>query len=597
MGSIIIKMEGGLGNQLLQYLFGVSLAKLHSKEVFFDVTEYEKKRGIRRLVTDELELPGNFISCEYAFDAQKKSVCLKRVKSHSGRLGIKALYRLRTRIPLLTELACGSLHDYKTTDSGYFCGYWVSYEYWHEPVKLSSWLNEHLDRIAARRASSLTAQKLVDTNSCAIHIRRGDYLNPEHINWHGVCSDKYFQSAIEATTANHYVCFSDDKQYIDTKLSSLANCMNGSDLIANEIDEFLLMRRFKNLIISNSTYSYLAGLLSSFTHTASKVIAPQPWYQWGNAGPLLPAEWTQLNTATGIDAPLTQHLAQNLTLDVLLYGCLTPDSTHAAIEDIFRQSNRVNQIYIYLPELDEYQVNDLIDNLKKYEQRVTVLRAHGFDAFLSKATGMSNADFIATRHTSENWSIDKLKEDAYLALQMQADVVLSAGSYITDNEPNLPPQNLIAVVSDRNSLLRRISLGLLFNYGSVFYKRTTLDSNSASPFYDLALSNHKIVIQTKTLFACNQTAKQSILTQLDASFMRHVELRLTSDENVPLELKNAALLLADKINGLRKYNAAECHYQSKLAKHYSKHERFFIKLTLLVSDLFKKIISKIFNGK
>jgi hypothetical protein len=591
-------MEGGLGNQLLQYLFGVSLAKLHSKEVFFDVTEYEKKRGIRHLVTDELELPGNFISCEYTFDAQNKSVCLKRVKSHRGKLGVKARYGLRTRIPLLAELACGSLHDYKATDSGYFCGYWVSYEYWHEPVKLSNWLNEHLDRIAARRAPSLRAQELVDTNSCAIHIRRGDYLNPEHINWHGVCSDKYFQSAIEATTANHYVCFSDDKQYIDTKLSSVANCINGSDLIANEIDEFLLMRRFKNLIISNSTYSYLAGLLSSFTHVGSKVVAPQPWYQWGNAAPLLPAEWTRLNATTGIDGHLTQQLAHNLTLDVLLHGCLTPDGTHAAIGDIFRQSKRVNQIFIYRSELDEHQVNDLIDDLKKYGQQVTVLRAHGFDAFLSKATCMSDADFIATRHTSENWSIDKLKEDAYLALQMQANVVLSTGSYIADNEANLVPQNVIAVVSDRSSLLRRISLGLLFNYGSVFYRRTTIDSNSTNPFYTLALSDHKIVIQTKNLFACNQTAKQSILTQIDASFVRHIELRLTRDENVSHDLKNAALLLADEINKLRKSSVAESQsYQSKLAKYHLEYRVLFIKLTVLVRNSFKKIISKNFNGK
>ena len=39
--NVIVKLQGGLGNQMFQYAFGLSIATKYSKELYLDLTWYD----------------------------------------------------------------------------------------------------------------------------------------------------------------------------------------------------------------------------------------------------------------------------------------------------------------------------------------------------------------------------------------------------------------------------------------------------------------------------------------------------------------------------------------------------------------------------
>ena len=45
----IIKLSGGLGNQMFQYSFGQHLSRIHKEKVYYDI-EFFKKKKIRRKI-------------------------------------------------------------------------------------------------------------------------------------------------------------------------------------------------------------------------------------------------------------------------------------------------------------------------------------------------------------------------------------------------------------------------------------------------------------------------------------------------------------------------------------------------------------------
>ena len=131
MSIVVIKMEGGLGNQLLQYLFGLSLSKAFNHTVYYDISEYVKNRGIRKFALKELNLPGLFISCNDTFKTNFSTISLKKVKHHN--FSTKLFIRNFTDFKLIEETNGGKLSDFNNLTNSYLIGHWVSFHYWHNP--------------------------------------------------------------------------------------------------------------------------------------------------------------------------------------------------------------------------------------------------------------------------------------------------------------------------------------------------------------------------------------------------------------------------------------------------------------------------------
>jgi hypothetical protein len=101
-------------------------------------------------------------------------------------------------------------------------------------------------------------------NYCAIHIRRGDYLKG---NYHKALPLQYFMNAIEHFPGKQFVIFTDDPQWCKENFDY--EVIQGN----KPIYDLAIMSKFKNHIISNSSFSWWAAWLAK-----SKTVAPMDWF-------------------------------------------------------------------------------------------------------------------------------------------------------------------------------------------------------------------------------------------------------------------------------------------------------------------------------
>jgi len=106
----------------------------------------------------------------------------------------------------------------------------------------------------------------------AIHYRAGDYTEG---GYHPRCSKEYYREAIKLMPANSkYIVFTDDIE--DAKKKIELNCEYVS---GHYLDDFKVMKRCRNFIIANSSFSAMAALLGE--HPEKKVVAPSRWFGEG----------------------------------------------------------------------------------------------------------------------------------------------------------------------------------------------------------------------------------------------------------------------------------------------------------------------------
>lgn len=113
-------------------------------------------------------------------------------------------------------------------------------------------------------------------NSVAVHVRRGDYLNPNTLGLYGgICTDNYYNKSIDIICKEvnnpHFVFFSNDPAYCKNTYKfdnmTVVDWNTGEDSF---IDMYL-MAHCKYMVLANSTFSYWAARLNKHVQ---KVICP-----------------------------------------------------------------------------------------------------------------------------------------------------------------------------------------------------------------------------------------------------------------------------------------------------------------------------------
>ena len=117
---------------------------------------------------------------------------------------------------------------------------------------------------------------IIDSNLVAVHVRRRDYLNMSE-----ELAVTYYQNGLdylEKTIGDfNFNVFTDDVEWCrNNSLFNEAMSIKEATL-ENTIDHFIEMTTYKNFIISNSTYSYMAAYLS--TEPGKVVVEPKPWFK------------------------------------------------------------------------------------------------------------------------------------------------------------------------------------------------------------------------------------------------------------------------------------------------------------------------------
>lgn len=136
----------------------------------------------------------------------------------------------------------------------------------------------------------LCKEFVIDQNkSLAIHIRLGDYLNETKF-W--IINEQYLENSIQNfDNIDQFYIFCQE-ELPTTLLKSLKKFNKKLVFIRNinftDYQEFILLSSFKNLIISNSTFSFWAGIID-YNGIRKKVLAPEMYYK----KPILNSKWIE----------------------------------------------------------------------------------------------------------------------------------------------------------------------------------------------------------------------------------------------------------------------------------------------------------------
>jgi len=114
---IVVRLKGGLGNQLFQYGFGRALSIMKSSPLVFDKTWYfvnalTRSATPRRLVLDRFRIR------DCSIKLMPVKYCLMEKKNRSGQLP-----RMHDMI-FISENRQNNIDEICRTDNCYFDGYW-----------------------------------------------------------------------------------------------------------------------------------------------------------------------------------------------------------------------------------------------------------------------------------------------------------------------------------------------------------------------------------------------------------------------------------------------------------------------------------------
>ena len=282
---IVVKIRGGLGNQMFQYATGRMLALANTCELKLDLSWFKLSLSdttARKYELGVFNIPG-------------------KVSSFTE----SAYLRLASAIPFLTpsyKKEASFEFDPSIFKSGvdtYLDGYWQSYKYFQQiqdVIQNDFKFKYPLTGKNVRLAEQVTA----DASSVAVHIRRGDYIsNQNNVAFHGFCSLPYYQEAVERIKAQfaaaQFYVFSDDPSWVRENFPCDSSfTIVDHNTLDNAAEDLRLMTLCKHHIIANSTFSWWGAWLCR--NPEKVVISPQRWFNDSrmNSQDLIPATWIRI---------------------------------------------------------------------------------------------------------------------------------------------------------------------------------------------------------------------------------------------------------------------------------------------------------------
>ena len=262
---VIIRIQGGLGNQLFQYaLYENFRARgIKAKVDLMDYFSGKEKRPyeLKKLgLSPEIMDPGKLH--QYYADNQRIS---DRVCRHT--LG-RNKYRKEKN------------YDYEPwvsdTQDGYLSGYWQNEKYFVETAAALR------DKIRFRQADAETVLRYRDKmqagNSVSIHIRLGDYEDTSGL-YGGICTVDYYKKAIDYMRGKVdnpvFYVFSDTPGRVKEVLDDCEyELVTGNQGKQSYLDMYL-MSLCRHHIIANSTFGWWGAWLDG--REDKIVVTPSRW--------------------------------------------------------------------------------------------------------------------------------------------------------------------------------------------------------------------------------------------------------------------------------------------------------------------------------
>jgi hypothetical protein len=298
---IIIKILGGLGNQMFQFAFFKCL-KAKGKDVKLDISgfnNYTLHNGLELFKIFNIK-EDDILASDIDISPLKDSKKYFKIRKLRG----KFLFKNNNQFISKTHFIENNYSEYNVNvfnfNNIYLEGYWQNNKYFRgiesEIRKTFSWWDVSSD-------NTFCAAKMETENSVALHIRKLDqpknakellYRLWLQIVWR-TCSKKYYLDAIKLienkVDSPVFYVFTDNipwvKKNIDLKPNYQIIDWNRGD---KSNQDMYLMSKCKHNIISMSSFSWWSAWLN--TNNEKIVIAPKKWaVRLEKDMGIIPSEW------------------------------------------------------------------------------------------------------------------------------------------------------------------------------------------------------------------------------------------------------------------------------------------------------------------
>jgi hypothetical protein len=288
-GMIIVKITGGLGNQLFQYALARALSLKLECELVLDISFYPQQT-LRKYELDKFNVKARLATDQEVRKAGAGNHFIARI---IRKLGLTSVLYPKY-IKELESIRYVSRID-ECTAGCYLDGYWQNPDYF-EAYKKELWA-DFVPVESISKPAVVWLDKINKTESVSLHVRRGDYVESTHTNSvHGTCSLTYYRKAIEyihhKVNSPTFYIFSDDIQWCKDNFDFIEN-VYFVDNTCSAIDDLVLMQNCKANIIANSTFSWWGAWLNL---SQNLQVAPVNWFSDSvrNSQGIYPSLWVVL---------------------------------------------------------------------------------------------------------------------------------------------------------------------------------------------------------------------------------------------------------------------------------------------------------------
>lgn len=278
----IIRMTGGMGNQMFQYALFLKLSSLGREVKFDDVSEYDGRDNARPYML-------------FPFGIKYPRATAEEIKKITDGFTYFP-HRIRRKIFGRKSLEyhekdCNFDPEVLEREPAYLTGYFQSEKYFEDvadEVKLTFAFTSVIFEKIANELLEKVREYEKKTDGCysvSIHIRRGDYLESNEV-YGGICTQAYYERAIALVREHHpkavFFVFSNEDDFAEHWCREAEENHGGSFVPVLGFPEDLgylamyLMSKCRSHIIANSSFSWWGAYLSSSSD--KMVIAPSKWF-------------------------------------------------------------------------------------------------------------------------------------------------------------------------------------------------------------------------------------------------------------------------------------------------------------------------------
>ena len=294
MSEVVVRLVGGLGNQLFQYATARAIAARNNAGLVFDLSWFPTVSD-RAYALAPFGVSAKILQGAPVMQTSKLQSLWNRLAHRLIRgSGLK-----KYGCPVFAER---HFHfDLVVLDVRapiYLDGYFQSERYSSDCADL---IREELRLVAppARNAQEIL-EMIRSSEAVCLHVRRGDYVaNATTQAFHGTCSLDYYREgfavAAEGMRNPTIYVFSDEPSWVQENLKldvpTVIVDIHGPE---QAHEDLRLMAACRNFVIANSSFSWWAAWLGE--HSSKRVVAPKQWFAsaTNDTRDLLPADWVRI---------------------------------------------------------------------------------------------------------------------------------------------------------------------------------------------------------------------------------------------------------------------------------------------------------------